>query len=469
MTYGGSTGGWESLAWQIFYPDHLNGTWTFCPDPVDFRYFQMVDIYKDDNAFYPNSEWKKTPVRPWSRGLDDQTQMSQFDASRYEEVLGHEGAVGRTDGHLHGRVRPRRTRRLSEAPLRQVDRRHRPERSPSTGASTTTCATSSSATGRRSARSWSARSTSSWATRTRYLLEEAMFKLQAFLESTKDPYYAGSFDIGKRQPHCYSGTPEFPGQRAEQRYHSEDDRTDADDRAGRRRPQLALLTEDDHGTQDGRWFHPEVLLIFDQYVHGDIDRRTFLAGRQVRRRWHDGGRDARRTEPALCRGAADRADDARLEAEYREVRVAQGPRQGARVPGAAGEGKGPLPLVLVVHENRGLNPHIEDVARGAWPSRTSSPSRPMRCPARRLPRRRGPGARAVPQARSAQGVRGLHRRRRFLKKPPECTGKVGVVASATGRDDHLLGHRLPNLAAAAPFYGNQASAEDAAKRLQQVL
>ena len=63
MTYGGSTGGWESLAWQIFYPDRLNGTWTFCPDPVDFRYFQMVDIYKDDNAFYPNSEWKKTPVR----------------------------------------------------------------------------------------------------------------------------------------------------------------------------------------------------------------------------------------------------------------------------------------------------------------------------------------------------------------------------------------------------------------------
>ena len=94
MTYGGSTGGWESLAWQIFYPDHLNGTWTFCPDPVDFRYFQMVDIYKDDNAFYPNSEWKKTPVRPWSRGLDDQTQMSQFDASRYEEVLGTKGRSG---------------------------------------------------------------------------------------------------------------------------------------------------------------------------------------------------------------------------------------------------------------------------------------------------------------------------------------------------------------------------------------
>ena len=43
-----------------------------------------------------------------------------------------------------------------------------------------------------------------------FLLEEATYKLQEFLESTKDPYYAGSFEIGKRQPHCYAGTPEFP-------------------------------------------------------------------------------------------------------------------------------------------------------------------------------------------------------------------------------------------------------------------
>ena len=58
--YGGSTGGWESLAWQVFYPDLFNGTWTFCPDPVDFHYFQLIDIYDDDNAFHPNSEWVTT-------------------------------------------------------------------------------------------------------------------------------------------------------------------------------------------------------------------------------------------------------------------------------------------------------------------------------------------------------------------------------------------------------------------------
>jgi len=91
---GGSTGGWESLAWQVFYPDMFNGTWTFCPDPVDFRYFQMVNIYEDDNAFYPNSEWKKSPVRPWQRRTDDQVSFNQKDASHLEAVLGSRGRSG---------------------------------------------------------------------------------------------------------------------------------------------------------------------------------------------------------------------------------------------------------------------------------------------------------------------------------------------------------------------------------------
>jgi hypothetical protein len=63
VTFGGSTGGWESIAWQIMYPDSLNGTWTACPDPVDFHYFQLVNIYEDSNAFRPNSPWKNTDVR----------------------------------------------------------------------------------------------------------------------------------------------------------------------------------------------------------------------------------------------------------------------------------------------------------------------------------------------------------------------------------------------------------------------
>jgi enterochelin esterase-like enzyme len=216
MTYGGSTGGWESLAWQVFYPDRLNGTWTFCPDPVDFRYFQLVNIYEDENAFYPNSEWKKTPSRPWSRGLDDQTLMTQFDASRYEEVLGTRGRSGEQmdifmavfgpvgpDGYpklLYDKWTGVIDRSVAEYWREHYDLRHILERD--------------------------------WKTlgpklvgklhiymgdQDTFLLEEATFKLQEFLEGTTDPHYAGRFEIGKRQPHCYSGMPAFPGQRAEQR------------------------------------------------------------------------------------------------------------------------------------------------------------------------------------------------------------------------------------------------------------
>ena len=217
MTYGGSTGGWESLAWQIFYPDRLNGVWSFCPDPVDFSSFQAIDIYTDDNAFYPNSEWKKTPVRPWNRGLDDQTFLSQFDANRYEEVLGTRGRSGEQmdifmavfgpagpDGYpklLYDKWTGVIDRSVAEYWREHYDLRHIVERDwkslgPKLAGKLHVFAGDQDT----------------------YLLEEAAFKLQRFLESTTDPPYGGTFDIGKRQPHCYSGTPEYPGQRPEQRY-----------------------------------------------------------------------------------------------------------------------------------------------------------------------------------------------------------------------------------------------------------
>ena len=51
LLFGGSTGGWESLALQVYHPDFFGGTWTFFPDPIDFRRYQLTDIYSDDNAF----------------------------------------------------------------------------------------------------------------------------------------------------------------------------------------------------------------------------------------------------------------------------------------------------------------------------------------------------------------------------------------------------------------------------------
>ncbi|MBM3285530.1 MAG: hypothetical protein FJY81_06620, partial [Candidatus Aminicenantes bacterium] len=58
--YGGSTGGWEALAAQVFYPDEYNGCWAACPDPIDFRAYTIVNIYEHKNAYYMESRWKKT-------------------------------------------------------------------------------------------------------------------------------------------------------------------------------------------------------------------------------------------------------------------------------------------------------------------------------------------------------------------------------------------------------------------------
>ena len=59
---GGSTGGWESLALQVFHPDFFGGTWTYCPDPVDFRAFTTVNFYEDKNAYYKEFGWLKVPT-----------------------------------------------------------------------------------------------------------------------------------------------------------------------------------------------------------------------------------------------------------------------------------------------------------------------------------------------------------------------------------------------------------------------
>ena len=65
FNFGGSTGGWESMAVQMFYPDEFNGAWIACPDPIDFRHFTVVDIYKDRNAYYDEGPFKRVP-RPGS-------------------------------------------------------------------------------------------------------------------------------------------------------------------------------------------------------------------------------------------------------------------------------------------------------------------------------------------------------------------------------------------------------------------
>jgi hypothetical protein len=91
---GGSTGGWESLALEVFHPKFFDATWTFYPDPVDFRHYQMVNVYTDPNAFtVPGYEWS-IPERPLQRSREGQVLVTERQMSQMESVLGSHGRSG---------------------------------------------------------------------------------------------------------------------------------------------------------------------------------------------------------------------------------------------------------------------------------------------------------------------------------------------------------------------------------------
>ncbi|HET9182473.1 MAG TPA: alpha/beta hydrolase-fold protein [Candidatus Angelobacter sp.] len=94
MLSGGSTGGWESLALQVYHPDFFGGTWTFFPDPVDFTRYQMVNIYDDVNAFLAPGYDQPVPERPMERTSEGQVDMTMRQMSQFEDVLGSRGRSG---------------------------------------------------------------------------------------------------------------------------------------------------------------------------------------------------------------------------------------------------------------------------------------------------------------------------------------------------------------------------------------
>jgi len=91
---GGSTGGWESLALELYHPEFFGGTWTGFPDPIDFRHYQLVDIYGDPNAFeVPGYQWVPRE-RPLMRTVEGQVVETMRQLSQMEEVLGSHGRSG---------------------------------------------------------------------------------------------------------------------------------------------------------------------------------------------------------------------------------------------------------------------------------------------------------------------------------------------------------------------------------------
>ncbi|HXI39527.1 MAG TPA: hypothetical protein VNH83_06095 [Bryobacteraceae bacterium] len=209
---GGSTGGWEALAQQIFYPDVFNGSWCDCPDPVDFRAYQSIDIYKDKNAYWEDSDWKMVP-RPSTRKPDDMLISTIQDDARWEATLGSHGRsteqldiwqavfspIG-SDGYPKP-IFDKRTGMIDHEVAQywkeHYDLRYIMERDWKT--------LGPKLVGKLHIKV---------GTRDTYYLDRAVRLLETFLESTKEagsgPYYAGDFDYGPYQPHCYSGDPSVP-------------------------------------------------------------------------------------------------------------------------------------------------------------------------------------------------------------------------------------------------------------------
>jgi carboxymethylenebutenolidase len=209
-------------------------------------------------------------------------------------------------------------------------------------------------------------------------------------------------------------------------------------------------------------FDQELLNLFDEYVHGAIDRRGFLdrAGKYA-----VGGVTAAMLLDALNPqfAAAQQVpkDDNRLKAEYVEYPSPQGngPMRGYLVRPAAASGK--LPGVLVVHENRGLNPHIEDIARRVALEQFVAFAPDALFPLGGYPGDEDKARELFQKLDRTKTSEDFVAAAAWLKVRPDCTGRVGVVGFCFGGSvANMLATRVPDLGGAVPFYGGQPRAED---------
>ncbi|MFC5568759.1 dienelactone hydrolase family protein [Lysobacter yangpyeongensis] len=218
-------------------------------------------------------------------------------------------------------------------------------------------------------------------------------------------------------------------------------------------------------------FDPEVLRLFDQYVHGIIDRRGFLAGAA---RFAVGATTAAgllaALSPQFAAAQQVKPDDARLSMRYIEFPSPEGYGKARGYLVRPAEKRGPLPVVLVVHENRGLNPHIEDIAR-----RLALEGYIALAPDALFPLGGYPGdedkARAefakLDQAKTRQDFLAAAR---MLEHIDGGNGRMGVVGFCYGGGmANFLATQLPGLRAAAPFYGSAPPVEDVPKIKAEML
>ena len=216
--YGGSTGGWEAMAAQVFYPDHFNGAYVACPDPIDFRAYTVVDIYKDTNAYYAEGPWARVP-RPGLRNYLGHVAVTLEAMNQLELVLGTKGRSGQqwdiweavyspvgADGYPK-RLWDKRTgvidRQVAEFWREHYDLSHILQRDWEKGLG----------------KQLEGKINLYVGDMDNYYLNNAVYLVEDFLRATKNPAYGGEVAYGDRAEHCWNGDPTRPNAYSRLRYH----------------------------------------------------------------------------------------------------------------------------------------------------------------------------------------------------------------------------------------------------------
>ncbi|MFQ5571661.1 MAG: hypothetical protein ACE5G0_18425 [Rhodothermales bacterium] len=216
--YGGSTGGWEALAAQVFYPDEYNGTFAACPDPIDFRAYTQVNIYEDDNAYYLDGPFKRLK-RPGHRNYLGEVDATVEDYNHMELALGTRSRSGDqydiwqavyspmgNDGYpkpIWDKLTGEIDHEVATYWREHYDLRYILERDWATlgpklrGKLHIYCGDMDN-----------------------YYLNNAVYLTEDFLETTTDPYYAGVVDYGDRAEHCWNGDHDNPNHISRLRYNT---------------------------------------------------------------------------------------------------------------------------------------------------------------------------------------------------------------------------------------------------------
>ncbi|MEO6928950.1 MAG: dienelactone hydrolase family protein [Casimicrobiaceae bacterium] len=212
-------------------------------------------------------------------------------------------------------------------------------------------------------------------------------------------------------------------------------------------------------------FPPEVLKLFDGYIHGKLDRRDFL---DRAARYAVGGFTAAAMLESLTPNYAlaqqIAQDDKRIKAEYLTYPSPKGSGTMRGYFARPANPAGKLPGVVVYHENRGLNPYIEDVTRRLAVENFVAFAPDALTPVGGYPGTEEKAMQLFADLDAKKRTEDLMAAYGFLKARPECTGKVGAVGFCFGGGMvNMLAVREPGLAAAVPFYGAQPNAEDTAR------